>query len=558
MIKLRLRNSLGMLALLLPVFAFGQDLVIPPATSATDFLNDRITADITPTPNPNRVYVLQRNGVYFVNTTIRNTNWTFRMRAQDGTGRKPIIYLVRNTTTNTVPQFLDVRGNVWLKDLFIVGFLEPAGAVADIPAGLLQTGAAGFDIVVDGCLLTQSRGNHIRTDQAARVIKVANSTFTNMGDLGTSNFGAGKAVDIRGGSCDTLLMVNNTFVNFLDRIVRHRTSTAPLNHFIFDHNTVVNGTSYHGTLALGVVGAEAVITNNLFFDTFALGNDSDAVRQTEFDESGEKDQYGKGRMTWVISVPNNTTKWTVKGNYYTVSPVGQSFFDKYKAAGVTGEVSPLTYHINGKLGADSTRAFIKESLTLGKIPKLMVNVMDWYRSPTGGKKSKNTPCACWSRTTDDYDRRGWQFFADTLDCKYPTTTNAYTGAIKGYPAGDLNWYPALKAKWQQGLDLTGVKSNSMVTVTDYQLDQNYPNPFNPSTNITFALPKTAKVSLFIYNTFGQQVAKLLDNQQQPAGKHTVTWNGADPAGKALPSGMYFYRLQASEGIVLTRKMLLVK
>jgi len=555
MITLRLRHCLGILALLLPVLAFGQgsnDLVIPPATSATDLLNDRITTDITPTPNPNRVYVLQRNGIYFVNTSIRNTNWTFRMKAQDGAGRKPIVYLVRNTTTNTIPQFLDIRGNVWLKDLIVVGYLEPAGSVADIPAGIMQTGAAGFDIVIDGCLLTQSRGQHIRTDQAARVIKVTNSVFTNMGDLGTSNFGAGKAVDIRGGSCDTLLFVNNTFVNFLDRIVRHRTSTASLNHFIFDHNTIVNGTSYHGTLALGVVGADAVITNNLFFDTFALGNDSDAVRQSEFDESGEKDQYGKGRMTWVISVPNTTTKWTVKGNYYAVSPAGQGFFDKYKAAGVSGEGSPLTYHINGKLGLDSTKAFTKESLALGNIPRLMVNTMDWYRSPNGGNKRKNTPCACWSRATDDYNRRGWRYFADTLDCKYAISAKAYTGALKGYPAGDLNWYPALKAKWEQGIDLTGVKSNPTFVVTTYQLEQNYPNPFNPSTNIAFALAKAGEVKLEIFNALGQKVATLV-NGRVTAGQHTVAWDARN-----VPSGIYFYKLEAGGAFSQTRKMVLMK
>ena len=116
----------------------------------------------------------------------------------------------------------------------------------------------------------------------------------------------------------------------------------------------------------------------------------------------------------------------------------------------------------------------------------------------------------------------------------------------------------MKAKWEIGIDLTGVKSNPIVVVTNYQLEQNYPNPFNPSTKISYALPKAAKVSLLIYNTFGQEVAKLLDNQQQPAGKHTITWDSADHAGKALPSGMYFYRLRAGEGVILTRKMLLVK
>ena len=85
----------------------------------------------------------------------------------------------------------------------------------------------------------------------------------------------------------------------------------------------------------------------------------------------------------------------------------------------------------------------------------------------------------------------------------------------------------------------------------FQLAQNYPNPFNPTTNISFSLSQTGKVSLVVYNINGQETARLLD-ESLPSGNHVVKWNAQN-----LPSGIYFCRLQIA-GQSQTRKMLLLK
>jgi Ca-activated chloride channel family protein len=85
----------------------------------------------------------------------------------------------------------------------------------------------------------------------------------------------------------------------------------------------------------------------------------------------------------------------------------------------------------------------------------------------------------------------------------------------------------------------------------FQLAQNYPNPFNPSTTISYSLPKTAIVMLRIFNTLGQEVA-LLVYERKEAGIYQVTWNASN-----VPSGIYFYRLQAGE-YVETKKMVLLR
>jgi len=87
--------------------------------------------------------------------------------------------------------------------------------------------------------------------------------------------------------------------------------------------------------------------------------------------------------------------------------------------------------------------------------------------------------------------------------------------------------------------------------TEFQLEQNYPNPFNSMTTIRFSLPKSSYVSLKVFDMMGREVASLVD-QTLPAGDYKVEFDAS-----LLPSGIYFYRIQA-EGFVQMRKLVLLK
>jgi len=99
--------------------------------------------------------------------------------------------------------------------------------------------------------------------------------------------------------------------------------------------------------------------------------------------------------------------------------------------------------------------------------------------------------------------------------------------------------------------LVGVDEEGAVLPYTNTLSNAYPNPFNPNTIIEYSLSQSHEVSLIVYNLQGEEVTRLV-NGEQNAGSHKVTWDASK-----MPSGIYFYRLQAGN-FVQTRKMVLLK
>jgi hypothetical protein len=114
---------------------------------------------------------------------------------------------------------------------------------------------------------------------------------------------------------------------------------------------------------------------------------------------------------------------------------------------------------------------------------------------------------------------------------------------------DAYWYQAMGlARFaDQILDVDG----GMYASRSYQLSQNFPNPFNPLSTISFSLPKQSHITLRVYDVLGREVAQLID-ETKSVGSYSVEFNAS-----SLPSGVYFYRLQAGESIQ-TKKMLVMK
>ena len=92
--------------------------------------------------------------------------------------------------------------------------------------------------------------------------------------------------------------------------------------------------------------------------------------------------------------------------------------------------------------------------------------------------------------------------------------------------------------------------------TEFTLMQNYPNPFNPSTTIRFTIPSNSFVRLIVYDITGKVVNEIVNGYLEP-GVHNVEWSGTDAGGIDVSSGVYFYRIEASN-YSKTYKMVFVK
>ena len=86
---------------------------------------------------------------------------------------------------------------------------------------------------------------------------------------------------------------------------------------------------------------------------------------------------------------------------------------------------------------------------------------------------------------------------------------------------------------------------------DFSLQQNYPNPFNPVTTIRYSIPKSAQVSLKVYDVIGNEIKTLVDQEQNP-GNYSIHF-----IANNLASGVYFYRIQAND-FIATKKFVLLK
>ena len=86
--------------------------------------------------------------------------------------------------------------------------------------------------------------------------------------------------------------------------------------------------------------------------------------------------------------------------------------------------------------------------------------------------------------------------------------------------------------------------------------QNYPNPFNPACTIRYDIPTAANVSLQVFDLSGALVRTLVDGLREP-GMYSEIWDGRAEDGRELPSGVYFYRLEAGD-FRATSKMALLK
>jgi hypothetical protein len=160
--------------------------------------------------------------------------------------------------------------------------------------------------------------------------------------------------------------------------------------------------------------------------------------------------------------------------------------------------------------------------------------------------------------------QGYRWYAYNTSTRKIVDTIAWQGdlsfdprprGIAFSPGGDtayvgvFNYSPSVQMFVRGGA--VSVEQGQNEIPSRYSILQNYPIPFNPSTMISYDLPKESHVTVVVYNTLGQLVTTLVDEKKN-AGHYQIQWDAS-----TMPSGVYFYRIQAGE-FIGTKKMILLR
>jgi hypothetical protein len=168
-------------------------------------------------------------------------------------------------------------------------------------------------------------------------------------------------------------------------------------------------------------------------------------------------------------------------------------------------------------------------------------------------------------TATEINNSGFEIERSTDNVAFETLAfisgNGTTTERKTYSFTDNNLISDLYYYRLKQIDFDGTFSYSSVVEVNleipsvYNLSQNYPNPFNPSTEISFAVPVDAAVTISVFNAVGEKVNEF--SKDYSAGSYKYNFNGNN-----LSSGIYFYSINAAgkDGSVFSssKKMALIK
>lgn len=546
--------------------ALGDTLLLYANPSGTT-IDAQITADQANNPPSDRVYLLQQTGptdtVYFYNANINATyNLTIVGKPNPITGMLPII-APGLTASNTSPTyFLDVTSNgktLTLENLYYSN-RNINGVATTNGSSPIQATADSVTLILNHCVLDGlAKSTYVFPNGNYDKIKIANCEFR---DMQYTKFGGGVIYYGKGLPSDSIIIKNSTMFCVNGRVFGE---TGPSKYFEFDHNTVFFAAVETGWGLLDAPWTDASITNNIFYCTNVLGQDTSHYISQKYDGS-----YRGNQVIAVDSLNNiaHTLGDTSESDRHIVVENNAYFWPKdytdymYSVKDDTGGAIVQAVWMNAlgtemfsnKTNWPNLVALNNMNIDPGFDSSYVSQVMDSLKPYISDFWANGTSTHNWvlfpnESPLDIYLLQGnavpnnWstmQGYPVPENLKYSNST-LYTAGTDGQPLGDLNWF----------VNITGIKKIPNATPAEFKLSQNYPNPFNPATNIEYSITKSGFVSLRVYNILGQ-VVETLQKGFQKAGSYKVDFNASK-----LASGVYLYRLQTN-GYTKTKKMILMK
>jgi len=525
-----------------------------------DVIFQTISKDIpNRTQGDGTVYLLKRNHVYVVASTITPDGMDLHIKGEDGQGRMPLIL-------HDNPPGSGVQGRAWLQakhNIYLENF-EYDARNPDNSFGNRSIDFRGPDsrIIVKGCRFTNERGGNLAIEAAGLRAKlyVYDCIFGNAGHP-MSFGGNGRAIDIRltatSGNLDTVVFKNNTIYNLTDRVVRSMGEVC--SYMEFDHNTIVNNEGVHGCVQLGN-SKEAVVTNNIFANPLILGNRKHSIGNARGEQTQQPTDKNHADAAFAIITHNGLVgRLATEGGVKGITVRNNNIFFKQEFLDLWTANPQIFDSPTVRVASDAVR----EYLTGGTEAQMSITEelpFDWNDMEAGNLGSVSSYkdlvvflrefCEDPARTL--YSENWSVIFPHEWNAAYPTSSRSYTAADGGFPLGDLNWFPDDKAKWMTSATKSAVKAAEMPAV-GIEINRVYPNPFGIEAKIDFSLFADQNVEIAVCNMNGQKL-RIIKSGYLQQGEYEVTWDGKDGNGNVQSIGIYLVVISGSSGNISTKLM----
>ncbi|MEN8250835.1 MAG: T9SS type A sorting domain-containing protein [Bacteroidota bacterium] len=534
----------------------GQDIMDVPAVDdqGDPALVNTIYGDTTETgerANLNRIYRLERDGIYVLSAKIR-VSYPLRLIAAEGSGRPPMIVRGQEadgTNHNNMMGFMSNSTEHSFIDIIFQGVnLDRQHSGEDWFSGMVVIGDT-VSVKFTRCIFNGFTANAFSTYGDETSAYFRDCVFRNF--LSNKHPYEGQQVLMGKEKLDTLIVTNCTSFNNNSYWLTH---SNVADFVVIEHNTIYASL----VRALGMPYlVNGNIRSNLFYATSVYGHDTVSTISIQEVPPDDLSETGLTEADRIVNVTHNAFFWPQKSKDYWTDYAD----DVVEPVWMRAETQAI-------FEDNDTWPYIHESNNLEMDPLFSDNAMDtWVIDELSNwcRESRDT----------DTDTIGWGVY--TGDRNYDVHMNAnddpaftlvwplpenmeYTDATlltaghDGLPVGNLNWDQALRAQYTEPLqiDPTTVGIREAVAQPDNQLSHIYPNPFHSKITIYLSLPAPGITTLKVYNIEGQEVATLVNHQLLNAGSHNF-----DLDADQLASGIYFYQLKWNQRTDI-KKMVLMK
>lgn len=424
--------------------------------------------------HPDRVYVLETGGMYYIVDEIINQGFHLRIKSQKeedvaaGSYFGPAkIQLKTDEAGNTAGRLMTVQGDLTLDGVFVSGMSDNGGTGNYLP---IRMSADGARLVIRNSVFEQSDFSLFGFDSQHNKVYIYDSEFRN--HINKESQWEGRGIRFESGA-DTLVVENTTYLNLGMTILQ--SEAAPIGYTRFVHNTVINSGRQ---LTTGNFIKEGYFANNLFVNHFWHGEgDADGINDgtREFPYTGfftvgpVPAGFGYTDLGRRVVYSNNA-HWRDPRfeTYYADTINAQPIFNRqtdslfttfsatqgagsyYKGNNWEGTDPNLVSYYTAPVVHDfgGTVVFPETQVPLGDmVPAMIDNIRDL-------REDRQRPLTYWAWEPG----RDPESETNSIQGVYPEAINPgdwsyanatyQTAGTDGLPLGNLNYFPTAKATWE--------------------------------------------------------------------------------------------------------------